>query len=76
MVQDDAVRPRDEEAVGDHLPAVGITAAQSARGSRRLLQDLPRRHVHVPGVVDRLLALLGDSDDPLDLVAAVGALDA
>src|SRR5207248_9996895 len=47
VVQDDAVRPRDEEAVGDHLPAVGITAAQSSRGSRRLLQDLPRRHVHV-----------------------------
>ena len=76
MIQDDLIRPRHEDPFRDALPRLSVLTPETARRLRRLAQDDLRRHVDVPGVVDRLVALLGDADDPPYLVAAIGALDA
>ena len=76
MVQENPVRPRYEEPLGDPFPPLGIAAPETARGRGRFSEDPLCRHVDVTRVVDRLLTLLGDADDPFDLVAALGLLDA
>ena len=62
---------RQIEAVGDALPTGSVRAVQATREVRGLAQDHAGGHVHVGVVVDGL-RMLGDADDLLDFIAAVG----